>query len=274
MSLDARETSRAEGAPTRLYKFDLGGLEVGHTDGETDFFWNGLTYEAVPISHGDIVSSGGTKQSSVEVVMAASAPLAVRLRGFPLSAVLGVTIFQGHPEDGEFLAAFVGRVSSRSVKGAKVHFACEGAGASMQRTGLRRHYQYGCPHVLYGPQCRADKSRATTQVVVASVNGPIVTLPTDWVPLNLKPKHRMGLFAWTDGDGLNEVRTILRVDGDELLLSGTADTLLPGFEAQVSWGCDHTLAGDCRTLHLNAPNFGGQPFIPLKNPVGLTNNFY
>lgn len=81
------------------------------------------------------------------------------------------------------------------------------------------------------------------------------------------------MIEWA-ASGRTERRTILDVQTDNtLLLSGPVRNLSVGATVTISLGCNHKM-DDWASLHNNIVNFGGQPYIPLKNPVGIRNNFY
>ncbi|MGQ4828481.1 hypothetical protein, partial [Enterococcus faecalis] len=59
-------------------------------------------------------------------------------------------------------------------------FACEPTSSSLRRPGLWRNYQIGCPYVLYGAGCFANKAAATRSTTVASMTASTVTLASGW----------------------------------------------------------------------------------------------
>jgi hypothetical protein len=146
---------------------------------------------------------------------------------------------------------------------------------------LRRPYQYGCPLALYsvGPGlCNADKASKTLSATVSTVDGATVTLGAGWNGAFSGAKFLGGLFEWVNDDGLTDRRTILRVTGNTLSLSGIAKDVDPGDTVSVVVGCNHKAYaeqdGDCLPLHDNINNYGGDPWIPLKNPIGDFNNYF
>jgi len=282
MTFASYETSRDAGKPVDLYFFRHGSdpaayyaytdadfpLTVDHGDGP-------ITYEAVPIRRGEISSTGTLDRSTLEVSTARDAELADLFRVYPPSQVVTLIIRQSHLDDPdeEFPVVWTGRiVSSSRKKDSSVSYSCEPVSTSMRRPGLRRHYQYGCPHALYGPQCSANKAAATVTATVDSISGTSVTLDTGWNAHDVS-KYLGGMIEWTNDDGQQEMRTILRVTGDTLSCSGILRDLDVGATISVILGCSQQL-GDCKDLHNNIVNYGGQPWIPLKNPVGFYNNYY
>jgi hypothetical protein len=203
---------------------------------------------------------------------------------YPPSYVTTLVMYQGHvnDEDKDFRVAWSGKVLSCARKGSKAEFTCEPVSTAMRRNGLRRRYQFGCPHALYGDDCRASKVRATTVVTVEAVAASRVTVPAGWAGQSMSSKYVQGLAEWTSPAGTREVRTILRAEngGRTFLLGGSTRGLVVGGTIALIWGCNHKAGiaaqpdGDCAPLHDNILNFGGQPWIPFKNPIGLVNTFY
>jgi hypothetical protein len=78
---------------------------------------------------------------------------------------------------------------------------------------------------------------------------------------------------------LKETRSILKLKGADkaqLLLDSAAKGLVAGMSVSVILGCNKLagLTDDCIVLHDNIHNFGGMPWIPTKNPIGIKNSFY
>lgn len=282
MTFAAREVSRARGQSINLYLFKYGPADedyYAYTSGEREIVVEDVPFTPLPIDRGAVTSSGTLDKATLQVTTPINSEISNLFGVYPPSHVVTLQIFEGHPEDpdNQYLTIWTGRVLGRSLKGSEAFFSCEPISTMLRRSGLRRNYQLSCPHVLYGPDCRADRDAATSAVVVVSANRSFVTLGPTWVPSGDKPKYLGGMFTWVRDDGRAELRTILRIDsGVTLLLSGDTNGLGPGDNANVIFGCNHkgALTDDCHAIHNNILNFGGQNWIPLSNPFGLFNNYY
>lgn len=279
MTFAARETSRLNGRPFHLYTFKVGeSLELRYTNLATPFAYGvdaagrPAIYEPLPISHGEIVASGNLDKTTMTVRLPESGDVPDLYRDEQPSDVVALVVRQGHVADGDFKVCFTGRILGASYEESDMVLECEPISSSLRRPGLTREYQYGCPLVLYGDQCRASKAAASKVVNVAAVDGPLVTLPGDWAPADRKDKYVGGIAEWTDPAGRVARRSIIRHDGDIITLSSIG-SLQAGMPLTLILGCGKTM-DDCRDLHSNILNFGGQPAIPLVNPTGITNNFY
>lgn len=290
MTFENIEKSRTKGQPITLYHFFyVNEQEFFYTDAEKAVAVAALdaTFTPIPIQHGRISSSGSLDKAQLEIRMPRTAKLFEGFRVFPPSEVVNVVIRQMHlgdPDD-QALVVFTGRVLSAAIeKGETARFSCEPVSTSLRRSGLRRHYQTGCPHALYGPQCLASKLLATTgDITVQSVSGSTIVLTPNWLPAEWSVEKRNadkfvgGLMVWnqaTDAGLVETKRTILRVTGGiSVQISGPPDGLVTGSTVKMVLGCNHQMS-DCQAIHNNIKNFGGQPFIPVKNPFGFTNNYY
>lgn len=277
MSFELIEKSRSRGEPIQLYLFRYAVAATayyGYTDADQQVLYDARTYRPVSIERGAITSSGTLDKASLQVNLAHNSEVAELFRIYPPSEVVTLTIFEGHQNDpdGQFRAVWAGRVLSCARNGSKATLTCEPVSTSMRRAGLRRNYQYGCPHALYGQGCFASKIAATVTRDAGVVGNSSITFGDGWAAVDPQ-KYVGGLAEWSTGFEQGEIRTILRVDHNTLLLSGPTTKLRPGMDVQLSLGCNRQM-GDCETLHNNIQNFGGQPYIPTKNPIGMTNHFY
>lgn len=294
MAFTLFERSRHKAKPVNLYLFTYGDGPksfYAYTDAEQEIVFgidgvgDPIAYQPVPIDRGTYTSSGTLDKSTIEVKIPQNLPLAELFRVYPPSQVVTLIIRQGHlsDPDNQFLVCWSGRVLSCSREDNEAKLSCEPISTTMKRPGLRRPYQYGCPHVLYGPECRANKAAATTTVTPISFTGGVMVMPNGWDTSARKLKYIGGMVQWTSTNGDTVLRTILQVDGDghnTLTLSGTIDTLAEGAPVNVILGCNHQAGvgpqpnGDCYPLHNNIHNFGGQMWIPMKNPIGLRNQYW
>lgn len=286
------ELSRSSARPITLYYFRWGSDAASYysfTDSTSTVNAPGpledtspqtmVDYTTETIERGTITSSGTLDKAQLEVTVPRDNDLAELFVAYPPAQVVTCVIRQGHlGATDDYPAIWVGRVTSMRFEDSDAKFTLEPVATSLRRTGLRRNYQLGCPHALYGQQCRADKPAATVTVAVTSISNQTLVLPTGWfgsIPIN---KYLGGLAQWTTPEGNTEIRTILRKSGtDNLVLGGIIRGLSAAQNVELSLGCNHKM-DDCADLHVeidsgsplqsNIHNFGGQPWIPLENPVG------
>lgn len=282
MSFAGRESSRIAGHPIHLYSIRFG-PEINsvrrYTNIAAGFSFGGDEYEPLPIKHGEIVSSGGLDKSTLKVTMPESCDIANLYNAEPPSSVVTMVIRQGHLADSDFKVCWSGKVGGASFEGSEIVLDCEPISSSLRRSGLTRDYQYACPLVLYGPECRANKAAASSNHVITAVDGPLLTLPANWATEGRKDKFVAGMAEWTNTAGRLERRQIIRRTGATSVLLSSSGDLHAGMTITLVLGCNHQHGmndadGDCSNLHENVLNFGGQPEIPLTNPIGIVNNYY
>lgn len=278
MAFEFFERSRNKGSPIELYRFKYGPWEtdiIGYTDGEERVELDGTVYVPVPIKRGSFSVSGTMDKSSLEVTVAPGAEVTELFRVYPPGQVVTLTILRGHREDVEkdYRSIWIGRVLSCSFGPDDNRLACEPMRTTLQRVGLRRHYQYMCPHVLYGPQCRASEANATRRVQIDSVDGRLIVVTGSLASASY---YGGGVIRWTDELSRVNARTIVSAttgpEGGRLLLSGLARGLEAGMTVEALYGCAHNVNA-CKNVHNNIENYGGYPFIPTKNPLGIYGAF-
>lgn len=279
MAFSLFEGSRSKGAPIDLYLFRYGPKPsdlYGYTNASRQITFNGTNYLPVPINRTKIVANGTLDQQVTEVLVDHTNKVASLYRTTAPSYPVTLILYQGHHGDNDFLPLWNGRVLGVTFDGYEATLACEPVSTQRLRPGLRRHYQYGCPHVLYGigaGKCNANKSAATHSATVSSTSGAKLTLPVGWIDPSLVSRFLNGMVEWTNTQGNTETRTILTIDQDRILtLDDFTVDLVTGDTVSVIYGCSHDLAG-CAG-HQNLMNFGGCSWIPTKNPIGQLNNFY
>lgn len=274
--------SRSRSVPVHLYEAVYGSgpdNRILLTDAEEPVVIRGETYQVAQIKHGEVHASGTLDKTSIDVTTRYDSPLSELFRHYPPSRVVTLTIKRGERDDPEqdFYTIWSGRVLSCNLEAYEAKLTCEPVGTGVRRPGLRRNYQLGCPHVLYGPSCRADRQAFTSTAVVENFEGSSIRVAAGWNGDWNPAQFINGIASWVDPSGGEIVRTILQIAGDtdasSLLLAGNLTGLKNGVSVDLSLGCSHQLT-DCTNVFDNGPNYGGCPWIPTKNPVGSYNPFY
>lgn len=283
MSYESREESRYQGQPLQLYIFRYGeNSSFRYTDAPFDVVYDDgdgeKTYKPIPISRSKITASGTLDKAKLEIRLLADSDIGEFYKLYPPNFTVTLTILSGHYGETDFLCVWSGNIKGGGPEGSEVILTGEPISSLMKRNGLRRRYQYGCPHVLYGSQCRADKTAATQIGTVASYTAGTITLNSGWEGARSPAKFIGGYVEWENPKGNVEIRTIYAVAANVLKLRGYVRDIAVGQNVNVVLGCDHTEA-DCQNLHVetgtgdsNIVNFGGQPWIPLENPVNKNQN--
>jgi hypothetical protein len=268
--------------PAELYLFRTGDdadAYLAYTNADREIEFAGKTFVPITITRGDVTSASNLDKARLSVDVPMSSEIAEVFRTTPPVFEISLVIYGGNrltaTESDGFSLVWTGRVLNCArepqQKTGKAVLTCEPASTSIRRVGLRRHWQTGCPHVLYGTKCQANEAAATTTISVGDFFSPAsdrITLTTGWNGATDPEKYLGGKVSWVGARG-NEVRMILSLadgDTDTLILAGGAGDAEDAASLDVSLGCNHWV-DDCETLHDNIVNYGGQPWIPTKNPV-------
>lgn len=273
MSFSRQETSRFRGTPVELYYFEFGrkpGQFYAYTNADDQIDFEGVSYRPLPLDRDGVKTDGSLDKTLLNIRMPKTAELPELFRVYPPSTVVNCIIRQGHQKDDgtytEFLVVFTGRIINCTRSGNEATVGVEPIQTSLRRTGLRQHYQYSCPHALYGPRCKAPKK--VFNALVARIDGTTLTLVDGWNTSGQPEVHfRGGMVEWESSQN-DEPRTILQnPESNVFVLSGFLRELRVGDMVQMVLGCPHDLRS-CHAIHGNVLNFGGCAWIPFENPFG------
>ncbi len=273
MTYAAYEASQEGGAPISLFMFVHGNTEYPYTNHTEAITHDSKTYEPVAIKPGRIKTSGDMTKNQLKVDIDRDTALGLLMRGSPPSKAVSLVVLEGHLEDPdqEYIASWSGLVLGSSRNGSKYTLTCDHLSAAIRGLGLGRDWQYTCPYVLYdATYCQADRNAATAVTAPTAITGRVLTLPTGWRGANALADYLHGVVTWAGGNGL-ETRRIIKVSGtDDIKLGGSLHDIAISQSINVILGCTKRVEA-CEGLHSNIVNFGGQQYIPLKNPVGVNN---
>lgn len=262
MTYDASESGHQSGSPVELYLYARGEQVWRFNSGDADIVFEGDTWTAAVIQRSPIETTAEQARNALTTTVARDFEVADLFRISPPTDVISLTLYRYHRSDVDEEAAVIwmGRVLNVEWSGSQARMNHEPISLSLSRTGLRRLYQRSCPHVLYGTACGIDKADHAHACEVTAIDG--VNLTVD----SLESKPYAGGFVEFEVTGGNlERRFIRRVSGLTLILSQPFQDLEVSDTVTVYPGCDHTMA-TCNTTYANLANYGGQPFIPSKNP--------
>lgn len=272
MTFDAYERSMDAGSPVFLFDFSTGFAHWRYTTADRTIAYLGNDYLSVPISAGNIVQGQEIKQKTIRVSIPRDLDLAKVLQSYPPSTDVLLTVFSMHhtDPDQQAIVIWIGRVMQQIQKASVIELACEPAYTGIQTVGLRRRWQLNCPHVLYGAAgCKLVPATYAVATTLSAASGVVVSSSGFVAPTGLT--FAGGYLEWDSGKGYLERRSINSVSGTNLTLAyGSAD-LAPGLAVSAFPGCRHTMA-DCQAFPVigssvgNLLNYGGDPYIPTKNP--------
>lgn len=260
MTYQAQESSIHGGAPLELFRFAQGTRRWTLTPHAEAIVYAGETYAPTAIERTAPEIGTEAQRASITVRLPRTHELAAALLAAAPEDIVSLTVYRRHftDPDAETIVFWRGRVATAKLAGSLCELACEPLLTIMQRPGLRARYGLACRHPLYSPGCGAPQNSFRTAGVIQSVSGATLTI-------NAAGTQPNGYF--TAGLLLaGDVRRFIAAHaGTTITLLQPAPALAAGMAVDLYAGCDHTLA-TCHTRFANSANFGGFPWIPLKNP--------
>lgn len=174
MTHDAREASSEDGAPLLLATFALGEKVWRFARADQDVPHDGNTYLAVPggMEPTRFRDSSETQKNDVKLTVDRHHPIAELWRISPPTGIVAVLLVEIHDGEPEGANSWLGHVSNVSWVGeARAEITLSPGALAMRTNGLRRLWQKGCPHVLYGPKCRLSRIGEPVAATLSAVDG-------------------------------------------------------------------------------------------------------
>lgn len=262
MTYSAVDQTTHDGEPIHLLKFTYQETIWRFTTGDEDFYDGIETWLASEIEPlGDLNVSDNLDRSPIQIVTKLTNPVAQLFRTSALESSVSLLVYEVHVEDAELSLLHTGRVLGRHVKmkGKKrtATLKSEPLITGQKRPAIRETTGKICPYVLYDAStCKATKNPIIGTIASFSGNSLVVT----------------GADAVADGQLISgyietteEKRMITSHTGTSITVTTTMQGLEVGDSVNMYIGCDHSTQ-DCIDKHSNIENFGGEPFIPSKNP--------
>lgn len=256
-----------------LYRFTEGANVWTVTSADADEDYNGETYVSTTIGRSDNISKPELSKSDIQVKVSIDNEFGKRWLQQVVDSIVSLTIFE--KEGASVKVGWKGRLASVKPEESEIVLVFESIFTSLRRPGLRKRYQRVCPYALYGRGCKLDKADFKTEGTVSAIVGNVVTCPE--AAGFADGYFTTGIIEDPDGN----LRFITNHTGDQLTLIRPLETLNEAFVSSgygvnyggyyggvniaIYPGCDRTRQ-TCDAKFDNLLNFGGFPFIPLKNP--------
>lgn len=267
MTYAAVETSTQGGRPVELYEFVNGASAFRYTSADGDVVYGGDTYTAVPISRGAVEATSETARLALNITCDRALAVLDLFSLLPPATIVAVTVRRLHAGDGAAITLWMGRVLNVTWNSAAAEIHCESVYTSIKRVGLRRLYQKGCPHVVYGPGCALDRNAFKATKTVSTITGTALTLAA--MGAYADGYFAGGYLEWESTTGYFERRAIRSQVAAVVTISFPLPGLAAAATVSIYPGCDHTLA-TCISKFSNRLNYGGMPYFPSKNPFDGT----
>lgn len=263
MTYLADEQSVEDGRPREGYLFEIPAQTWRLASGDRDIVIGGATFHKSQVSRGPLQLSQSHSAEELEVMLPVDHAIPQRWtrQGIPPS-FLRVTVYRVQLRSGEYEPQWQGLVTAMSIDGDLAKFLVSSRlGEAMQRRIPTITAGRGCPHILYGDACRANRLSNTIITTVQSHSGAEVTLQSD----GGKPDQ------WFQYGELIHIPTGERVTifdhtGNVVTLQFPVVDMAAGDTVAVAAGCAHDI-GTCVSKFGNQANYGGAPQMPAVNPM-------
>ncbi len=271
MTYTAFETSLESGDPVELYKFEVGGVDFLRTSSQEDFVVNipdplEGTYVATALSRSAVNQAAGRSQNgALDVTILASDPIVTRYIVTPPGQRALLTIIRIHRSDPdeETIIYWQGEIRSIQFKeeGREAKLLVDQFTSAHRRQIPRFTFSATCNHTHYDARCKVDKDDPAFRkdLAVTSESGNVYTVSTAG---SFGANFFVAGYMEFNGD----FRSIAAQAGDLITVNLPFSESLVGQVAFLRAGCKLRIAEDCDAKFSNAINFGGFPYIPVKNP--------
>lgn len=262
--MSSADTSYSSGQPVEMYLIEQGSAQRRYTTHAKPVSVSNHIYEPKNMVRDNVETSDDSFKGTLTISIPRNDPLAVELIGASLEIPMIVTLFRGHLVGNKVEDVSVywkGRVVTTKAQGNEIKIDCESVFTALKRAGLRARYEKTCRHEVFDKGCKVLESKYKKLATISSINVMDIVLNGEAAPVGY---YTAGMIIFPDGSTRLITRheqpgviTISRpyVEGQ----AGDKVTLLPG--------CDHSV-GTCKNKFNNYINYGGWPYIPIKNPFG------
>lgn len=265
MSYAGFETSVHSGEPVELYRFQRGLDGWRYTSSDAAFTHLSQTYEPYPFSRPEANQTVEIAKGRLDLKTPLDTPIVTELLASPLLAMIELTIYRRHRGDPEVTEFWHGYVSGMQMEGDEAVISCEQFATNLRRIGRQRPAQRLCPHALFDGGCGLTAAAFGVSGSLISATGATFVSGTFASQAN----------GWWVGGMIsagNTQRMIVAHATDTVTLTSGIPGLAPGAPFTVYPGCDHTPAA-CNSKFGNINNFGGLPWLPVKNPFAGDSSF-
>lgn len=240
-----------------------------YTSGDESFTDQTRVYRPVPIERSGLKLSTDNSGAEFNVLFPLDAEFLELFRVSPPSGMVTLlceSFDSATPGTREVL--FKGAIIDVNWQLDQAEVKCESSSQTINRMGLRRHYQYGCPHMLYGGECRVNRENFVTVGVASNITSGSVSLVA---AAGFEDNYFAGGYIEYQHESLSSTERIAVSSSvgatGQLVLFSFPVGLKAGAEIRAYAGCERTVAA-CKSKFNNVENYGGMPFMPTKNPFG------
>lgn len=258
MSYEGQENSADSGMPIFLVDFVQGGDTYRFTTYDKVYAYSSNDYFPSAFDIDRIKQSSDPFKNDISFSFPLSNSFAFKQTIYRNSEATTVTLRRGHVNDGEFEIVFIGRVIGRELNDTELKVVCESVFTKLRSVGIRAKYEHYCRHTLFSSLCGANRGANTNIGVVDSVSGSTLVISE----LSSRANGFFDLGVVDIGGVKRAIETHI---GSSIVLLSPFNESVIGLTATVTAGCNRTFTV-CNDKFSNTINFGGFPYIPVRNP--------
>ena len=269
MTFNNEQISIANSYIQEFYRFQFAGQNFAYTSFEESVTLSGVVYLPIQISRNKIRKNQDLTTAPITVTVPYDLDIVRLFSSFPPSEPIRATVFarQVNDPDQQVVVQWEGRIANVMIRNNfRAEIRCDPITTSLRMNNLRLKFQSQCPYTLYANGCRAPLNSFLLSTTLSSSSGNIISSPN----FAMRPDgYYSGGFIVITLNNNNYRRFILNHVQNNITLDFPIPATSAGQAIQVYPGCDHTV-DTCRDKFSNLDNYGGEPYIPEKNPFDGT----
>ena len=250
-------------SPIELYSITDGVNTWRFTSSDRDYVDGSDVYKAEPVGRNAIESKSQIKRENLEVSFSVKNAMAKNFLMYTPDRMVYLSVLI--VTEALTYVGWKGRLAAVKPSKSQITLVFESVYTSIKSSILTQSYQRSCRHMLYGQYgCKVLKDDYAVSIEAFGMSGYVITLAE--APPGDADYFVGGIASYNGG-----MRGIMNHSGSQItvndvwptLKSDIADGLSPILTLYP--GCDRTME-TCQSKFANLENFGGFPYIPLKNP--------
>lgn len=200
--------------------------------------------------------SSNSLKNQLTVSIALSNDFVAPYKIAPIEELIRYTLYRG--QSGDYVQQWKGKVAKINFKRNVAEILVVPGTQELKRSGLTKRFSIQCILPLYSSKCTVDYSLYSITGTISTVSGLTVTA-TEFAS-KADNYFRGGVLIANGRERMIDYHV-----GNTVMLYSVLPGLVPGMSFEARRGCPHTDSA-CYTDFNNHLNFGGQPYIPTKNP--------
>lgn len=249
-----------------IYNFTVGNQVFLYTNYDVDIVSSGLTYKAIRITRGNILSTASDDKAPVNVSMSKDQEIVNFFRkGLPYSTItVSISLIEDTDNPDVVIPLFYGEVSGCERELNIATLSCEPLSILLKTRMTRRTFQSKCNNFLYRGGCKLNILDYRFEATVLDIKNNGRTLVVDKI---IKDGGDPVIYKLKTGIVTKDLENKMIISVNETLkeinLLTRMTTVNVGDVVFLSPGCDRTSAR-CKEFN-NFDNFDGFEFVPNRN---------